>query len=76
MTDDARWIRIRSFNSTFEAEQAQMILEDEEIPALIQGNSVGMFGAGFQGIVVGGVTLSVPSPVVDDAEALLSAARI
>jgi hypothetical protein len=76
MTDTAHWVKIRSFNSSFEAEQARMILEDEEIPALLQGNTVGMFGAGFQGMVVGGVTLSVPSPEVEDAESLLQAAGI
>jgi hypothetical protein len=76
MSDDAQWVRIRSFNSTFEAEQAQMVLAAEDIPALIQGNSVGMFGAGFQGMVVGGISLSVPSPVVEDAEELLSDAGI
>ncbi len=76
MSDDAQWVQIRSFNSHFEAEQAQMVLEDEEIPALLQGNTIGMFGAGFQGMVVGGVRLSVPSPVVEEAEQLLTDAGL
>jgi hypothetical protein len=76
MNDHATWVRIRQFNSAFEAEQAKAVLEDEDIPVLIQGNTMGMFGAGFQGMVVGGATLSVPSPEVEDAEALLQAAGI
>jgi hypothetical protein len=72
MTDDAQWVLIRTFSSGFEAEQAKLSLEEADIPALLQGNMVGFFGGAFQGPVIGGVKLSVPSPEVEDAEAILT----
>jgi hypothetical protein len=71
MTDAAHWVPLRTFSSGFEAEQAKLVLEEEGIPALIQGHMVGFFGAAHQGPVMGGVKLSVPSPEVERAEALL-----
>jgi hypothetical protein len=42
------------------------------IPAMIQSHAgVGVFGAGFQGTVPGGVTLMVPSTALDRAWTLI-----
>ena len=53
--------------------EARQLLEAEGIPVLVQSNAPGIFGAGFQGAVTGGIVLRVPSPELDRAASLLEA---
>jgi Putative prokaryotic signal transducing protein len=62
------WIKLASFSSVFEAELAVAALETARIPALVIGHQKsGIFGAGFQGPVIGGVDVRVPTSMLDDA---------
>lgn len=67
----AQWMVIGNFNTAFEADMIRQVLEAEGIPVLTKSDAPGIFGAGFQGAVTGGVTLHVPSPEFDRAQALL-----
>jgi len=71
MTQDAHWASLSTFATGFDADQAKALLEAEGIPVLVKGPQVGLFGAGFQGVVGGGVELMVPSPELPRARALL-----
>lgn len=70
----AEWIVIGNFNTAFEAEMVRQALEAEGIPVLTKSDAPGIFGAGFQGAVTGGVTLHVPSPEFERAQSLLDLA--
>lgn len=65
------WVQLASFATGFEADLAQQSLTEAEIPCLLRGNQAGMFGAGFQGPVMGGIQLYVPSSAVDTARDVL-----
>ncbi len=67
----ADWVQLATFGTGFEADLAQQTLTEAEIPCLLRGNQAGMFGAGFQGPVMGGIALYVPSTVIDTARDLL-----
>ena len=67
----AQWLVVSTFATVFEADLARQSLEAEGIPVLVSSNAPGVFGAGYQGGVTGGVSLSVPSPVAEHARALL-----
>ena len=69
--EQAEWVVIGNFNTAFEAEMIRQTLEAEGIPVLTKSDAPGIFGASFQGAVTGGVTLHVPSPELDRAQALL-----
>ena len=77
MTDEpapdaaARWATLVTLASGLEADLARQTLEADGIPALVRGDHVGIFGAGFQGPVGSGVELLVPSPELDRARLLL-----
>lgn len=65
------WVELATFGTGFEADVAQQSLTEAEIPCLMRGNQAGIFGAGFQGPVMGGITLYVPSSAVNTARDLL-----
>ena len=65
--DHAEWIEIGTYRTGLEADMARQLLEDEGIPVLVKSDAPGIFGAGFQGAVTGGITLHVPSPEFDRA---------
>ncbi len=73
MTDEqhAEWVAIGNFNTAFEADMIRQTLETAGIPVLAKSDAPGIFGAGFQGVVTGGVTLHVPSPEAERALELL-----
>ena len=50
---------------------ARQRLEDDGIPVLVGNPAPGIFGAGFQGNVTGGIRLSVPSPEFERSRVLL-----
>ena len=71
MTGRAGWASLASLSSGLEADEARAILEAADIPVLVRGPQVGIFGGGFQGTVPGGVELLVPSPELERSRALL-----
>jgi hypothetical protein len=71
MTDEAQFVPLASFANGFDADLVRARLEAEGIPVLLKGPQVGMFGAGFQGSLMGGAELFVPSPELERAKALL-----
>lgn len=67
------FIKLASFSSVFEADLAVAALESAHIPAFVVGHqNSGVFGAGFQGPVVGGVEVKVPTATLDDAWAIVA----
>lgn len=71
MTNEPQFVPLASFANGFDADLARARLEAEGIPVMLKGPQVGMFGAGFQGSLMGGAELFVPSPELDRAKALL-----
>jgi len=71
MSHSVQFVRVATMATGFEADRARDLLEREGIPVLTKGPQVGIFGAGFQGTVLGGVEIHVPSPELDRAKALL-----
>jgi hypothetical protein len=69
---DARFVPLANFPNALEADIARARLEAEGIPVLVKGLHVGLFGAGFQGLTVGGVELLVPSPELERARRLIA----
>jgi hypothetical protein len=70
--DEPRFVPLAEFANGFDADMARERLEAEDIPVLVKALQGGMFGAGFLGPSVGGVTLYVPSPELERARALLN----
>ncbi len=67
----AHFVPVASYSTGMEAEMAKVQLEAAGILVLTGGENVGIFGAGFGGQVGGGVTLSVPEPMLMLAQELL-----
>jgi hypothetical protein len=68
----SQWVKARTFATRFEAEMARARLESAEIPATIHSHAgAGVFGAGFQGLIPGGVELRVPLDRLSDASEVL-----
>ena len=68
MSDAGEWTKLASYSTGLEADIAAAALESAGIPSVVLGHQrSGIFGAGFQGPVVGGVELRVPSNMLNDA---------
>jgi hypothetical protein len=66
-----QWAQLASFSTGLEAEMARQKLEAAGIPVLIKSDASGIFGAGFQGVVPSGVTVSVPDPELARAQEVI-----
>ena len=71
MSNEIGWVRLTECATGFEADLLKSDLEEADIPVLLRGPQVGMFGGGFQGNIVGGLEVLVPSPEVERAQAIL-----
>jgi len=71
MSERAEWIQVATFSTGLEADIARNTLEGADIPVLVRSNAPGIFGLAFQGVVVGGIALHVPTPEVERARELL-----
>jgi len=71
MSESPSWALLHECATVFEAEMLRSMLEDAEIPVLVQGQQPGIFGAGFQGSIVGGVQLLVPSTALEEAREIV-----
>jgi Putative prokaryotic signal transducing protein len=67
-----QWIKLATYATNFDAERAKATLESARIPAMVQSHAgTGLFGAGFQGPVPGGVAVMVRSRDLDRAWTLV-----
>lgn len=62
------WAKIGNYSTGFEADMVRATLESSNILVQVRGHQVGIFGGGFQGQVLGGVDVYVPT---SDLEAAL-----
>jgi hypothetical protein len=65
------FVAFKTYSSTIEAEMHAGILHEAGIPAIVQSPGHGLFGAGFSGLMVHGVTLLVPEDQLEDAGELI-----
>lgn len=65
------FVAFNTYSSTVEAEMHAQILENAGIPAIVQSPGQGMYGAGFSGIFVHGVTLLVAEEHLERAAELI-----
>lgn len=68
---DARWVTLTEVAAGFEADLLREELEAEGIPVLLRGLKAGIYGGGFQGAIIGGVEVQVPSPELERAREIL-----
>ena len=67
------WTKLASFKTGLEADLAVATLESAGIPCVVHGhNRAGLFGAGFQGAVPGGVEVWVPRDALEEAWELIT----
>ncbi len=71
MPSSVHYVLVASYGTGFDADLARATLESAGIPVLLKGNTAGMVGGAFQGIVPGGVEIHVPSPELERARTLL-----
>lgn len=65
---DQTWQVLATYSSGFEADLAMSQLESADIPAIRDSHdTVGIFGPGYQGATSRGVTVRVPSSLLDKA---------
>ena len=67
MSADDGWEAVITYTTTFEADVAKTALEQAEIPVLVKGADVGMFGGAFSGPTAHGVTIYVPADRLEEA---------
>jgi len=65
------FVALQNYGSTAEAEMCVELLREAGIQAYVQGPQSGIFGAGFSGASVQGVTLMVAAKDVEAASELL-----
>lgn len=71
----SEWSVLATYASGFEADLAMAQLEAAEIPAIRDSNdTVGIFGPGFQGVTSRGITVRVPTALLEDARAAVTLA--
>jgi len=67
------WTKLASFKTGLEADLAVATLEGAGIPCVVHGHArSGLFGAGFQGPVPGGVEVWVPRDALEEAWELIT----
>lgn len=67
---ESEWTVLANYASGFEADIAMVQLENARIPALRDSHdSAGIFGPGFQGLTSRGVTVRVPTSMLEQARA-------
>jgi hypothetical protein len=72
----ADWTIVAKYPTVFDAERAKATLEIEGIEAMIQSHGgTGVFGPGYQGPVIGGVSLLVRAADLEKAWVLVVETR-
>ena len=65
------FVQLNQYATVIEAEMHATILREAGIAAIVQGPQAGIFGAGFSGWSVQGVTLLVPEDDYEEAMELI-----
>ena len=76
MSDEPRWTKLHTFSSSFEADMLVEILNEADIPTLVQGPEAGIYGFGFGGVTPRGATVLVPSDRVEEAKEIMKASPL
>lgn len=71
MTDHEQWALLTTVYSGLEVDTIRATLELEEIPALVRGFAVGMFGSAYQGPIADGAEILVPASALERARDLV-----
>jgi len=66
-----QWTHLMTVYSGLDVDVVRGALERENIPVLVRGEQIGMFGAGFQGPLTRGAELLVPAGALDRARAIV-----
>jgi hypothetical protein len=68
MSDSDGWIEVTTLSTGIEAEIAAAVLRAEDIPAMVRSHdTIGLFGASFQGANLRGFGVLVPAHRLEDA---------
>jgi hypothetical protein len=67
----SHFVPLQNFSTAAEAELNAEILREAGIAAILQGPQQGIFGAGFSGLSIQGVTIMVPASEFDRAAELI-----
>ncbi len=67
-----QWAHLMTVYSGLDVDVVRGALELENIPVLVRGEQVGMFGAGFQGPLTRGAELLVPAGALERARAIVA----
>ena len=73
MSQEAEWVELTTVAYGYQSEMIIQVLRDAGIPALTRGPEVGVFGYGFGGPIPKGITISVPSDRLEEAQNTLEA---
>ena len=68
---DSEWAILKEYASRLEADLDLATLETEDVPTIVRGPEVGIFGPGFSGSTSLGVTVFVPVAMLDFARDLI-----
>ena len=68
------WALLKDYNSQIEADIDVGILKGEDVPTLLRGPEIGIFGPGFSGATPRGVHLYVPEDLLEFARELIGIA--
>ena len=66
------WAKLATYNTGFEVDLLCVALDAEAIPYLVRGLNRGIDGAGYQGLVAGGIDVLVPEDALEDARSVLA----
>lgn len=70
---DSEWAVLKDYASRLEADLDLATLETENVPTIVQGPEVGIFGPGFSGSTSLGVRVYVPKVMLQFARDLIGA---
>lgn len=68
---DSEWEVLKEYASRLEADLDIATLQTENVPTIVRGPEVGIFGPGFSGSTSLGVTVFVPGAMLDFARNLI-----
>ncbi len=68
----SRWAKLATYNTGFEVDLLCVALDAVAIPYLVRGLNRGMDGAGYQGVVVGGIEVLVPEDALEEARSAMA----
>jgi hypothetical protein len=71
-TQQPRWAKLATYNTGFAVDLLCVALDAKAIPYLVKGIHRGAEGAGYQGLVAGGIDVLVPEDALEEARLVLA----